>query len=491
MKITRISLHRLTAVTVFSLILFIGCYLTSLHQEILEQDHGVLIRDVVQVQARTVERRLSRALSSTRFLALEVQQQKGSIPDFDRYAHEMLKYVEGVSNLQLAPNGIIEKIYPLPGNEKALGHNILEDDKRREEAHLAIKERRLTLAGPFELVQGGTAVIGRYPVFLQHNGQEHFWGFTSALIFLQELLSATDLDQLEAKGYRYQLSRVHPDTGEELLISASSEPLCRHAYSQSIEVPNATWNLTISNPIEGLQKQLFIGYLASFLVAIMATSMTLYILRQPEKLQKIVKETTKELEYLAYYDQLTGLANRRLLMEHLDRVCRSSERYSSPSALLFIDLDDFKYVNDSRGHDVGDLLLKEISTRLLSQIRKSDIVARLGGDEFAILLMNVSSKDEILKVTEKLIEVIQRPVWIANHSCAVTASIGIAQISHDANEVNAVLKCADLAMYESKALGKGQFCFFRSELQTLNDSRIERHTTPAHHSSREVNEGCP
>lgn len=469
MKRNGLSIYRLITAFVFFIVLFMGLYWVKLHESILKQEHLLLLKDVVQVQARAIERRVSRALSSTHFLALEVQMHKGALEDFDSYAAHILRNIEGVSNLQLAPQGIVRQIYPLSGNEKAIGHNILRDDPRKAEAHLAIQEQRLTLAGPFELVQGGVAVIGRNPVFIQQGDRKQgkalqFWGFVSALIYLEDLLALTELDELESKGYHYQLTRLHPDSGENHIIAASKDVLEDQVFSSLIEVPNATWTLSISHPMTAYQQQLIQGYIASLLIAIAAAVACLYVQRQPEKLRRVVKEKTKELEYLAYYDPLTGLANRRLLLEHLNKRCLRGEQHSECSALLFLDLDDFKCVNDNRGHDVGDHLLKEVSDRLKQGVDEKGIVARLGGDEFAILLHGMESHDDIADIARQLIYSVQQPVVHNNESCGVSVSIGIARIPRDASSVNEALKCADLAMYQAKNGGKGHFCFFSPEL---------------------------
>lgn len=469
MKRTGLSVYRLITAFVFFIVLFMGLYWVKLHESILKQEHWLLLKDVVQVQAAAIERRVSRALSATHFLSLEVQLHGGVMDDFDSYAKHILHTIEGVSNLQLAPGGVIKQIYPLAGNEKAIGHNILRDDPRRAEAHLAIQEQRLTLAGPFELVQGGVAVIGRNPVFLQQGHGEpgagqQFWGFVSALIYLEDLLAMTELAELESKGYHYQLTRLHPDSGENQIIAASQKVLEDQAFSSLIEVPNATWTLSISHPMTAYQQQLIQGYIASLLIAIAAAIACIYVQRQPEKLRRVVKEKTKELEYLAYYDPLTGLANRRLLLEHLNKRCQQGEQHSECSALLFLDLDDFKCVNDNRGHDVGDYLLTEVSARLKQGVDKKDIVARLGGDEFAILLRGVESYEQIASIAQQLIYSVQQPVMHSDEACRVSVSIGIARIPRDASSVNEALKCADLAMYQAKNEGKGHFCFFSPEL---------------------------
>lgn len=429
--------------------------------------------ELVNAQSSAIERRLSRSLSATRILAQGVRENNGLINNFEDYAEAVLKSVGGISNLQLAPDGIIRFIHPLKGNENALGHNILQDDRRRKEALLAVKEHRLTLAGPFELIQGGVAVIGRNPVYLPTPQGEQFWGFASALIFLEDLLKATELNSLEGRGYSYQLHRLHPDTGVNEVFASSASPLTADSYSVSIQVPNATWNLVVSRSEPTPKWRSTTGYIVSALAGLLAVWIVYYILQQPEKLRRTVIEKTRELEYHANNDALTGLANRRFLSEQLDRVLREHPRYSHPAVLMYMDLDDFKRVNDSMGHAAGDSLLQQIADRLKRSVRDSDLVTRLGGDEFGVLLLDSESVRDVSRIAEKIIDTVEQPVKLGNKSFVVSTSIGITMIPTDGQDNATILKNADLAMYSAKKSGKRNFCFYNQSLQAAAIAKQE------------------
>lgn len=429
--------------------------------------------ELVNAQSSAIERRLSRSLSATRILAQGVRENNGLINNFEDYAEAVLKSVGGISNLQLAPDGIIRFIHPLKGNENALGHNILQDDRRRKEALLAVKEHRLTLAGPFELIQGGVAVIGRNPVYLPTPQGEQFWGFASALIFLEDLLKATELNSLEGRGYSYQLNRLHPDTGVNEVFASSASPLTADSYSVSIQVPNATWNLVVSRSQPTPKWRSTTGYIFSALAGLLAVWIVYYILQQPEKLRRTVIEKTRELEYHANNDALTGLANRRFLSEQLDRVLREHPRYSHPAVLMYMDLDDFKRVNDSMGHAAGDTLLQQIADRLKRSVRDSDIVTRLGGDEFGILLLDSESVRDVGRIAAQIIDSVEQPVRLGNKSFVVSTSIGITMIPTDGQDNATILKNADLAMYSAKKSGKRNFCFYNQSLQAAAIAKQE------------------
>ncbi|MEM7293280.1 MAG: CHASE domain-containing protein, partial [Pseudomonadota bacterium] len=243
-----------------------GIYLTHLNDRVQSNQRDRLVRDVVFSQAAAIEKHLSRAMAATYILAQEVRRNRGDFPHFEDYAQQVLDSVGGISNLQLAPAGVISHIHPLVGNEKAIGHNILVDDKRRNEAHQAIEKKQLTLAGPFTLIQGGIGVIGRNPVFIKTANGEEFWGFVSALVFLDDLLSSTDLSVLESTGYSYSLSRQHPDTGEKDVFARSKSALSLHAQRWDIDVYNAMWHLSMSSTHSHNRAS---GYAISFLFSML------------------------------------------------------------------------------------------------------------------------------------------------------------------------------------------------------------------------------
>ncbi|MDX2470800.1 MAG: EAL domain-containing protein, partial [SAR324 cluster bacterium] len=185
------------------------------------------------------------------------------------------------------------------------------------------------------------------------------------------------------------------------------------------------------------------------------------------------KLTEKKLEKLAYYDLLTNLPNRALFREKLRHELAVSDRKSYQVAVLFLDLDRFKQVNDSLGHDAGDRLLIEVASRLTSCVRSSDTVARIGGDEFTIILNEVTDINSVALVAQSIIAEVEKTFLIAGNEAYVGASIGISLYPSDATDLDSVIKCADTAMYESKAAGRGTYQFFTTEMNAINQKRIK------------------
>jgi len=178
--------------------------------------------------------------------------------------------------------------------------------------------------------------------------------------------------------------------------------------------------------------------------------------------REIVKreEMQKKIEHLAYHDHLTGLANRWLFTDQLDHALSLSGRMAKMLAIMFLDLDGFKMINDSLGHALGDQLLKEVSKRLVNTIRKSDVVARIGGDEFVIMIENEENIEAIKLVAEKVLNSFNEPYKLNGQECFVTTSIGVAVYPTDGENAETLLKNADIAMYKAKEKGRNncRFC---------------------------------
>jgi diguanylate cyclase (GGDEF)-like protein len=172
------------------------------------------------------------------------------------------------------------------------------------------------------------------------------------------------------------------------------------------------------------------------------------------------KRSETRLNYLAQFDPLTGVPNRQHFSEQLTRATARARRDGRQCTLLFLDLDDFKDVNDTLGHDAGDHLLKELATRLRGAIRTGDTVARLGGDEFAVLLEGISNPVDVESLAKGLLDVVAQPFNIAGRQLKTTASIGITMYPTDNADTMMMLKNADIAMYEAKEQGGNTFRFF-------------------------------
>lgn len=193
------------------------------------------------------------------------------------------------------------------------------------------------------------------------------------------------------------------------------------------------------------------------------------------------KQAEKEIHHLAYYDPLCELPNRRLLIDRLQQAIAASSRTLTGGALMFIDLDNFKTLNDTRGHGVGDLLLIEVAKRLQACVREGDTLARFGGDEFVLLLKGLSQNNALAAVqaqvvAEKVVEVISRPYIIEGCECHSSSSVGITLFANHKDKFDELLKQADTAMYEAKKSGRNTLRFFDPTMQEKLEIRARLET---------------
>jgi len=177
-----------------------------------------------------------------------------------------------------------------------------------------------------------------------------------------------------------------------------------------------------------------------------------------------LKVAQLQMENLAFFDPLTGLSNRRLFKDRLHKAVSESKRRGSFVALLFLDLDQFKRINDSLGHDAGDQLLEETARRLENSVRESDTVSRIGGDEFTVLLNDIDSSHGVRHIADKILQNICKPIWVKNQEITNTVSIGITLSPTDGDDVNTLMRNADMAMYQAKAMGRNNYQFFSEEM---------------------------
>jgi diguanylate cyclase (GGDEF)-like protein/PAS domain S-box-containing protein len=184
------------------------------------------------------------------------------------------------------------------------------------------------------------------------------------------------------------------------------------------------------------------------------------------------KRAEEHIEYLAYHDELTGIPNRAHFQRAFEHAIATSQRQGMNTALMLVDLDRFKNINDIVGHETGDQLLKQVAARLRTCLRDGDVLARLGGDEFVILMQDASSIDAVSAVANKILEATSRPLVIDEQEFLITASIGISTSPHDGTDLKTLLRNSDVAMYRAKESGKNGFQFFSPDMDAHGRERL-------------------
>lgn len=193
------------------------------------------------------------------------------------------------------------------------------------------------------------------------------------------------------------------------------------------------------------------------------TEKPLYFIIQVENIT-LQKKTEERLHHMAYHDTLTGLANRNKLEQFLNHILASSRRHQQSFALLFLDLDRFKNVNDSIGHEAGDLLLQIVGERLRNAVRTTDMVARLSGDEFILLITDVKKTESVALIAQKVLQSILQVIVVKGHEIYMTTSIGISLYPYDGQTMQVLMKNADLSLYRAKEYGRNNYQFYTLEM---------------------------
>ena len=678
------------------------------------------IRKVAGSYVNHIRNNLNQALSAAYPIAALIRTQNGETKGFEELASEMLSLYPGLDALQLHKNGILTHVVPLKGNESAIGNNVLENPLRTQEAFLAKKTGKLTLAGPFELFQGGMGAAARLPVYLDTSQGNQFWGFATALIRFPDILQGVNLAQLPQAGIGYELSKVMPDTNDVQIIATSDNQITKNTVDFNIQVPNGVWVFK-AYPIMGWQDNsmlllgiaiavafTFLTTLSSYLITRLRAShlklekkveqrthalqnnikaltdterrlllsqkvggiatwewdIKTNIIRFSEHGIRLITGNVKQLEMtkneylasihpndranivsdinqcidaakeynvdhriitkrgnvrwfntkgtlvrdssgsaitmlgvsvditerklieeklhlssrvfrdthegiiitnadkvivdvnpafchitgyshdevigrnpsflnsgkqtesfykniwkqlslyghwqgevwnckkdgelyaellnisvlkddnnvtfylgiftditqakrqqeqlsrIAHYDLLTNLPNRVLLADRLSQTMLQCRRHNNSLAVVFLDLDGFKHVNDSHGHDIGDKLLIALSIRLKDALREGDSLARIGGDEFVAVLTNLGSVADCVPVLERLLAAAAKPVTVNDIVLNVSASIGVTIYPEDNLDAEQLMRHADQAMYIAKQMGKNRYHLF-------------------------------
>ena len=571
----------------------------SAHQE--EAKSRALAADLAADHAQSLQRGIERALSATYAIAALVHQGRGFVNDFNGVATQMLPFYPGIAAIGLSPGGVICCVVPRAGNENSIGFNQLEDIVQNKEARRARDTRKLTLAGPVQLAQGGLGVVGRLPIYLgQGDDTQVFWGFSYVTLRFPQALESARLELLRDRGYAYELWRKNPETGERQRIEAWKPEALRDPVGRDLELPNGAWTLSLAPTrgwvqrsglmLEGLVGAAFsalLAYLAWLLYAMrlrdleleaLVAQRTSEILAAQRHLQatisaipdlmfevdldgryysthspreELLARPSKELLgrtvhdvmpqaqadrvlqalqeahvkgwsmgaqiclpldigerwfelsvarkasatgegprfvvisrdvtdnklaeekvlQLAHFDALTGLPNRSLLADRCQQALGAAQRHGQCVALLFLDLDHFKNINDALGHRVGDALLCAVAQRLSGLLREQDTIARLGGDEFILVLPDTDAVGAA-HVAEKLLRAADQPFDIDAHELVITPSMGIAMYPQDGKDFDTLSRCADAAMYIAKQGGRNHYRFFTAEMQADSDRSL-------------------
>ncbi|GEM_PF-1667093 len=419
------------------------------------------------------------------------------LAEFEQYARQNVNPQFRVKGEPLTPDDplvIVELIEPFDANQAALGFNVFSSEARKQSMLLAKNSRVATATDIIQLVQSEKKEPGFLifsPVFTSvqagdtsMEGHHALRGFAVGVFLvsqiIQQSLSHELINFLEL--YIYEngdpSDQVFGDLGihDARLAGAGLSHVfdlqfANHLWTFILHIPDERVTaLRVDESLSFLVTEVLLGMLAVFIV-LSAYSRQAHLQQLVDARTTELQDLNQKLESFAFYDALTGLPNRHLFIDRAQHALRLAQRNGNRAALLFMDLNRFKQVNDSLGHDVGDQLLAEVAKRFRRVVRESDTLARLGGDEFTLLIENNPDQDMIESVAGKLAASLNAPFQVGGRAVVTSTSIGVAMFPQDGESIADLLRGADTAMYQAKQNGLA-ICFYSEGLRNAVNEQL-------------------
>ncbi|QHW32414.1 EAL domain-containing protein [Paenibacillus rhizovicinus] len=476
-------------------------YSSILHKEV-GQDTSSTLHARSSALKLTLERRLLLGDGLKAYVSTVLQDgQSLNDAGFNAFASRFIGNMNGVRNLSVYPGGTATFVYPYDTNKTILGMNIFKSSDPEVLAN-AVQTKSITsqtLLGPRELTQGGIGLISRQSVF--KDGL--FWGFVSVVLDLPPILEEAGLTQNDNRIDIAVKADGKLVFGRKAIFDDSS-------VLTSIMVANQYWEIAAlpgSAKLDASNSRIEITRGSCLLILILLNYLVYVQLTRRRKLQTMVQERTMHLieahqqleatyeelvaaedelrvqnsllEYsegqlrqVAYRDGVTGLYNRAYFQERLEETIAAAGNNGRSFALLFLDLDQFKLINDTLGHASGDLLLQEVAHRLSMLLNQDELFSRIGGDEFTIIIPSVEEADYVHEAARQVIELFQQPYMLQEVDYYVTASIGVTVFPDHSTDAAELMKYADAAMYRAKEEGKNNYRIFDVTLMADTEDKI-------------------
>lgn len=378
-----------------------------------------------------------------------------------------------ISHLALAPELRISFIYPRAGNEQLLGTDYRNVREQYHEILRAIGGQDIILSSPVNLLQGGTAFIARLPIF-QADGS--FWGIASLVIDHEHLFH--EIGFYDHPEYQFVVYRQSLNNGADI-ISGDAAVLELDPIKTDVQVPGDQWQLAVA-PRRGSWLDTEQGYLVHWLTGLAVTALIVAAFAVLILTQRRLRFALHTISFQARFDPLTGLANRNYFHQQLEQRIADAQNHNKGFALLMLDLDHLRDINDALGQDVGDGLLQHVAEQLGRSIRPQDIAARVGGDEFMLALADVDTAAHAEQRGKAIINDLLNTADIQQNHINVTASLGIALYPDDATHAQQLVKCAELAMYAAKAMGSLSVACYDRTLRQNTEQHIALHHQMIH-----------
>ncbi len=408
-------------------------------------------RERAQFLADTVAGNIQSEIQSreyiTRMLEIQVSSSKGVITaeSFQVIAEEVFDDYLDIIDISLAPGGVTSYKYPL---DNGIGEreNLFQDSAQGVYADYSRMSGMSVIIAPTFLDDGSYGIVIRKPIYTGEVSEANFWGFASVTLSLSRFLDPVDLGRFAESNYEYKIIGYNAITGEDrIIIEYSEKELPAPVESMISTVGGGYWILAIAPNTNWMNTP---EILAALLIAILISALAAIAAAAYSSM----RDYSKELEVLSYRDALTNLNNPRSYQEHMEELSKKK----LPYGLIFMDLNDFKMVNDTYGHEAGDALLNITAKRLQNSIREKDKAFRIGGDEFVVVIHGSHDKKFFEGVIARMRQNVAREVTVGDITLNVSISAGFARCPEDGTKFEDVVKKADDAMYYNKRMMKAR-----------------------------------
>lgn len=433
----------LLGVVVFTFTLLISEWVVHLDSKIHDEHHQAHIAARIEHLSTQLQKAINNNLLIIEAIeSLLLLNNKITEREFRILASRFHDSRLSIRQIQLSPDAIVKYVYPDNRTANTVGLNLRNIPEQKQIIEDSIQTRTMIMAGPLELIQGGTAIIARQPLYNSKASEDDFWGFLTLILDINALLDDAKIVSKDELTH-YVLRGANAKGSQGKVFFGSEEIFNGHYLRTLISVPGGQWELAAStenNHSHASQHNLLSiwGLVASIAFALLTCFSS-----------KLWMQTY----HRSIHDPLTQLFDRQYFQKKALTEIERSKRHSISTAIIMIDLDFFKKINDQNGHQVGDIVLQQAAKFIQMTLRESDIVGRYGGEEFIVMTLH-DDEQSVLKTAERLRSSLDRNIVVGNHTIELSGSLGGAILSHSDQTYDDLVFKADSALFQAKENGR-------------------------------------
>ncbi|QSX41299.1 bifunctional diguanylate cyclase/phosphodiesterase [Shewanella cyperi] len=442
---------------------FVGTRFIDLQTTLWSRDQADILEALAEQQAINIKQQIDSALISLEILSDQVKKNPDiSREEFEVVAKTVVSSIKILSNVQLARNGVVSYIYPLAGNEAAIGHNLLMDDNRRADVLKAINSRSLVLSGPYKTVQGPIALIARLPIFIGEGQGKGFWGFATAMIHLDRFETKVGISNLVESGFLYRITTKVSE--REFAFGDRIAPELV-SFSREIHINNnGVWTLTVASKGSSNLFAIRMAYGALIIICMLIFYINFQLFRRPSRLISKLDSATKELARLEYNDERSGLPNLHYFTDMFNKN-KSNKESRHVGGLLLIKIDNFKMLRSVFSSESLRHVYQDIASVLTTITRKSDLIAQVGEDSFVIYIDNFTSLNDVWICANKISKLLNKQLSFDDRIFQQHCLVGICLFGQDGTDPDHLLKRANIAI-DVGVQSNSNINFFSHEMES-------------------------